>query len=354
MTIKKSIFALLTIGLLGACGEDALTNQIDFSTPYAIQDDPNDPIQHHCYEIYQKYGVSVYFNDTIQTTLEGTDHKGKPVYKYETLDLNWDFTSHDGKTVTYEYDYLTKQEDKEKAMRFVDSYLNRVSKSMRPFTIFLADTIRKVTSKETTKYVTISTFRVLGMAQLTKYSDEQIDSLSQAIVNNSVLSKVQLNAQVCARFWEISGKSNWYGLYWAADATGENLGITSEYFTGGYKSIKLAPNVIWDDEAYENSCTQNPNSPLNPSKGWTEETFNEVRAEIINAIGQFGFICGTDYPLSHLKAPSQSEDLKFFINAMLELTEAEFKARYGESASVMKKYNILKEYITNTLQVELK
>lgn len=39
---------------VSSCGkEDVLENKIDFSSDYEIKDDPNDPIQHHKYLIYQ-------------------------------------------------------------------------------------------------------------------------------------------------------------------------------------------------------------------------------------------------------------------------------------------------------------
>lgn len=46
---------------VSSCGkEDVLENKIDFSSDYKIKDDPNDPIQHHKYLIYQKYGIPVF------------------------------------------------------------------------------------------------------------------------------------------------------------------------------------------------------------------------------------------------------------------------------------------------------
>lgn len=358
--MKKILYALAICGLLVGCGEDELTNSIDFSSPYVITDNPSDPIQHRCYEIYQKYGVSVFFNDTIQTTLTGSDHKGNPIYQYETLDLNWDFTSHDGRTVTYKYDYLTRQEDKENALRFVDSYLSVASKSMRPFSILLTDTIRKVTSSEVNvKNVYLSNFRLLAMARLRSYTDTQIDSLSHAIIRNTVTEKIKLNTTLTARFWEISSKSNWYGLTWIGS---EGLGVTSEYFQDGNKNPGLSPNHIWDDDAYENSCESYQLSKYNVQYGgWTEEKFEAAREEIISTIGQFGFISGADdvtsgsttAAMGHLKSPSKSEDLNFYIETILELSESEFKARYGGSSLVMKKYNILATYITETLEIDL-
>ncbi len=357
MKTAKLIICLLASGMLAACGEDALDNSLDFSSPYVIQDDSNDPIQHHCYEIYQKYKVSVYFNDTIQTVSNGTDHKGNPIYKYETLDLNWDFSSHDGRTIKYTYDYLTTTEQKEKAMRFVDSYLGMASKPLRPFTILLTDTIRRAdTNGESVSTVYKSSFRLLAMARLTNYSDEQIDSLSSSIINNSVSEKIKLNTTLTARFWEVSGKKNWYNQEWTAS---DGLNITScAYLTT--RNANFCPNHFWEEGAYE--LSKKGVRPGTVYWNWSEEQFTAARAEVTNVIGQYGFICGQaditqgdlTSPYGHVKSPTRDDDLKFYIKCILGMSETEFKTRYGGSTLVMKKYNMLVDYITNTLKIELK
>lgn len=54
-----------------------------------LQDDPDDPVKHRIYEIYETYGIPVYFNDTIGRIFLKTDVHGQPVYQYEKLDLAW-------------------------------------------------------------------------------------------------------------------------------------------------------------------------------------------------------------------------------------------------------------------------
>ena len=54
-----------------------------------------------------------------------------------------------------------------------------------------------------------------------------------------------------------------------------------------------------------------------------------------------------------MNTPSKDDDIQFFVTKMLDLGAAKFKERYGKSTLVMKKYDILAKYITETLQVEL-
>ena len=53
-------FCLLMI----ACSkESTLESRINLDELYVIQDDPDDPVKHRIYEIYETYGIPVYFND---------------------------------------------------------------------------------------------------------------------------------------------------------------------------------------------------------------------------------------------------------------------------------------------------
>lgn len=351
--MKKLVYCISLISLLLSCSEESLKNELDFSTPYEIQDDPGNPIQHRCYELYKDYGVCVFFKDTIQTKYIGTDRLGEPVYQYETLDLNWNFTSHSGKTVTYEFDYLEEDKEKEKALRFAESYLKQVSSSMRPFCIFLPKQIRQYVDNKETILERHSTFRVLAInaekSKLLESSDEEIDEMCLSIISETVLSKVKQNSELAARFYSISDKEGYYSKKWK-----EDLGYDSEYMS---QSMYLGPNLIFNEDAYTNSCSLNPSSILNPNNGWTLERFEEVRAEIIKKIGEFGFISGDSgiegVSLSHISSPNKENDLEFFVTAMLDLGESKFKERYGGSPLVMKKYTMLAEYIVNTLKVEL-
>ncbi|MEY8685995.1 hypothetical protein AB9N12_07580 [Bacteroides sp. AN502(2024)] len=353
--MKKLVYCISLISLLLSCSEESLENEIDFSTPYEIQDDPNDPIQHRCYELYRDYGVCVFFKDTIQANYIGTDRLGNPVYRYETLDLNWDFTSHNGKTVTYKFDYLEEDEEKEKALRFADSYLKQASPSMRPFCIFLPKQIRQYVDDKITTPERHSTFRVLAInaeeSKLLESSDEEINEMCLSIISETVLSRVKQNSDLTARFYSISDKEGYYGKYWK-----EDLGYDLPY-AAEPEGANFGPNSIFNEDAFTKSCSPNPYSILYPGNGWTLEKFEETRVGIIKKIGEFGFISGESdaggIPMSHMKSPKQADDLEFFVTTMLDLGESKFKERYGGSPLVMKKYTMLAEYIINTLKVEL-
>ena len=112
MKLRHFIYSICLAGLsLTACQkEDALENTLDVTSPYALDYLANsqDEIDQRRYEIYQTYGVPVFLHDVITEEIVGTDYKGDPIYKRETLDISWEFYS-DANT-PYVFDYLQTAE----------------------------------------------------------------------------------------------------------------------------------------------------------------------------------------------------------------------------------------------------
>ena len=77
--------------LFFACkSEESITPAVTFERDFAVVDNAADPVQHARYEIYKKYGVPVYFNDTVAVH-GGTAPADSASRRYETVDLNWTF-----------------------------------------------------------------------------------------------------------------------------------------------------------------------------------------------------------------------------------------------------------------------
>lgn len=329
---------------LCSCSDDSetLKNEIDFSTPYAIVDDPNDPIQHHRYEIYKEHEVSVYFNDTISRTEIGKDYDGNMMYRYETLDLNWQFSSNNHDAVSYRFVYLTKPEEQEKALRFVDIFIEQSSEKMRPFTIFLTDSIvsTNIAGKYEERPQYMTSFRTLAVSQLQDLSDEEMKSLVSEILRNMLQAKITENKTLVDRFGSVSSTDNYYNRSWVNSGSNEGLGCNAEYFGKWW----LSPNKFFDEEEIEYI--------LNTSH-WTYEEFEAIRAEMVSEMGQFGFICGNKYAGANSSPSDVDEDLESYINIILEIGKEEFINRYGGSALVMEKYQLLVDFIEGDLGVEL-
>lgn len=329
------IIVVFILAVFTACaGESALTSSIDFSSPYVIKDDPGNPVQHRCYELYEKYGVAIFFNDTIDKHLVRNDYYGNPVYRYETLDMNWNFTSHTAGDVTYKYDYLTKPEDQQKALDYIEAYLSLVSKSMRPFCIFATDTVTIKNSKTTEKPEYTLNFRTLVLAQMRDIKPEDVTERSKSMIYDMVYSRVKADSKTVARFGEISGTPGYYSKKWK-----EELGCKSTYIGNRF----MAPGKLFNE-----SDIQIAMQYLN----LTRDQFEQARADVLKDIGQFGFISGSRWSDIVWSPETQDDDLKNFVDAMLEVGSKEFLTRYGMSPLVVEKYDVLYDYIANTLGVE--
>ncbi len=343
-------FCLLSV-LWTACSDtETLENKIDFSSPYVISDDPNDPVQHHRYQIYQQYGVPVFFNDTISKTYTGTDYDGEPIYHYETLDLNWSFSSHNKKNVTYIVDYCTDPELQLKALEFVDAFLARASKPMRPFSIFLPNSLG---IKENDKNIIESPeywsgFRTLVIPNVQNVEQENIPAFSTKILLSMVKDKTMKASDIVERFGEVSDKNKYYDKPWVNDGSNGGLGCQwGVVHVGTY----WKPSKLYEEDICQRYIWYYWDTHVQ-----TEEEFETERATIFQQIGTFGFICGQLADrgmLEHLRSPQKiTEDMEYYLDVMLEIGSEKFIERYGSSPLVLKKYTILANYINNVLCIE--
>lgn len=340
-----------------ACGnEDELTNRVDFSSPYVIEDNPNDPIQHRRYLIYKEYGVPVFFQDTISETLLGYGHDGNPIYRYETLDLNWSFSGHDNGKVEYEMDYLTESELQETALDFAEEFLRNISRPMRPFSIFLPGNLTvKKTGKAPETPDFWSGFRTLVIPNVQEKTEEEIPDFSLQIIRSMVKGKVKGNSELVALFGESATKGQWYDKPWELKDNNGGLGCDWGPRNGAVTVWK--PRDLYLPTITNSFGTYN-RIDYYIMMGYVsnEEEFYEVRARVYQQIGRFGFICGgeSDGFGDQLYSPKSLDvDIDYYLDKILELGGEEFLNRYGASSLVAQKYTILSDYIENVLGVEL-
>lgn len=350
----KRIFSplalLLALPLFVACNsEDSLTPHIDFTSPYIIQDNPGDPIQHEVYAVYEKFGVPVYFNDTIVTRVTGKDLRGNDVLTTETIDLNWNFQSYDNSSVKYSFKYIHSDEDKYSALQFAKEYLSMASEKMRPFCILLVDTLYINRGGAMQKPEYYNNFRTLVTAQTLGLDEEARHTRATNILRDQVLSRVALNTELVERFGAVSSRDKFYGRPWVNDGVNGGLGCVWQVEHAG---TFWKPQDLWEEGAADEYISYDYYTNVS-----TIEEFEEERASIFSQIGKYGFICGdTDYnnQMAHLKSPANvSQDLNYYVTTMLAIGQSTFMARYGAATLVKKKYDILANYITEELGIDL-
>lgn len=339
-----TIFAILLIGTSCSQKEEPLENKIDFSSPYALADNPLDSIAHHRYEIYKKYGVSVFFNDTVSRKFTGMSHYGDSLFLYETLDLNWSFSSHNKNSVQYFVTYNTDPSAQETALKFVDEFLATASEPLRPFSIFLPKTL-KITQEgkadESPEFW--NGFRTLVITKTETLKQEQIKDFTTNILRSIVVENVLKNEKVVSDFGQVSSENKYYGKDWYSDL---KCTFDKAEPNGGWL---WRPNRLWDPTWIANTIRNAWKSGIED-----EEMYAAYRELVVREIGQFGFISGdVKYQLDHVSSPyNVTEDLTYYVTCMLQIGSEEFIKRYGMSPLVVKKYNILRNYIENVLKIE--
>lgn len=330
--MKKLIY-FLSIFLMLACSKEELDDPVLYENLYTIQDDPSDPVKHRIYEIYEKYGAPVYFNDTIGKYYVKDDIYGNPYYRYEKIDLNWHFYSDDSKVASYQIYYQTEPDHQMKSLDFIENLLSDLSKPIQPYAFFVADSITFVKKGSGTGHVrALVQFRSVTLAGLHTATEEDKTELSDEITRSLISMKISRFTGRLFEFYSVS-KSAWFQKEW------KELGVTWTGTWGPSIFDEWAKKYLMTGTIYD--------AP------WTEEQVEAKRDEIRSAIGPFGFVGGGARGGDIYSPENNARDLSLYMAEILSCDRAEFTRRWGSYPLVMKKYEILYNLLKEELDYEL-
>lgn len=363
MKWKKYIYCACLAVMAASCAEeDALESVVDFSTPYVLEPS-DDPVDARRYELFQTYGVPVFFEDTLTVTEIGKGYDGEPIYRYETLDIDWKFTNKDNGN--YKFGYIVGEEAQLRALDYVEIYLRKASKPMRPFSIFVANNIRN--GSEAPDFV--EGMRTLFISlERGGFNEKMMENLSTEIITTMVLDKVKQNKDLVTQFEYVSDVNNYYGMWWSDDLGVSyspalsailnsnrfgTLRLENAYDEANLSSIANHYMLYYIEIGYGSYMGLDA-ATCEALKGFygNINKVYEIRDELVAAAAEFGFICG-DASYSHFRSPDEENDLETFVKTILDLGSEGFTARYGQFPLVMQKYNILMNYITGTLELDI-
>ena len=387
MKLRHFIYSICLAGVsLTACQkEDALENTLDITSPYVLDYLANsqDEIDQRRYEIYQTYGVPVFLNDVVTEEIVGTDYKGDPIYKRETLDISWEFYS-DANT-PYSFTYLqtvdfgemteekiaAKKEqelaDAHIALNYVETYLSMAG-ATKPFSIML---LKKLSYNGQTKEFH-QRFRTLYISNASSYPEAaQMRAKSGEIINASVLPMVQLDEAFMDEFEAISNENHYYGKRWQADL-GETFSSDMTTFVGSPCYFKLSyafdeskltslsknstmyTSIYYDQNGWGAYIPMYGLPPLDFCKKYYNnvDAIKELALELVAIAAKYGFI-GGGWSNDHIYAPDVTKDVETYVLQALKLGAGGFEKRYGAYPMVMQKFNLIEDYIENVLGVSL-
>lgn len=328
------LFALL---LVGCAKEEQLEPKVNFENPYVILDDPNDPVTHKRYELYQKYGVPVFFSDTIARVYINNDVLGNPVYGWEKIDLNWSFNA--VSNFQYTFEYIGDTTEMLRSLNNVDTYLNATAPSLRPFSVLL-----------------VKSFEANGNSNVMKITDANLNNQPAKIVNcvNGFRSLVigQVQEEYSNGFWNRFSKELLRVQIKRA--------ITTENYSQKLSKFKAVSMISWYDK-YWNLSNNNlgVDKSFNGSRWRLFDPFKTYSAAdeqhflgIRKVFGRFGFIGHSSF-FGWSVSPTMEDDVNLYVDALLNYNNEKFMELWNHSSLVMEKHDIIYDIIENDMKVPL-
>lgn len=350
-TMRNLCLFLVMLLMLGGCrNEGELFPQLDLENLYKIEDNFSDSVSKKVYEIYEQYGVTVVFNDTIGKVFVKTDIYGDSVFTYETVDPAWSFTGYS--ETDYSYSYMEDPDSRLKMLRVVQQFLDGCSKTLYPQVILLLDSYTTTTSNgQVTNYENgnfLVTYRSLLLCA--SADNTVLESLPESIMRTFIIQRINDYASELALYHRVSkdyiGKS-WEAIgavnlkepitYWENDPWAGEFERTITTFIEGplYNSASCLQDDWWGFRDYDVELV---------------EIFRKAVRELI---GTYGFVSQSEEGAANCPPADEEEDLKLFVREMLRYSREEFEALWGEQPLVMQKYEILYELLENELGVKL-
>ena len=384
--MKKSIYILLLAVLACSCREDdILDSQVRLDNLYTITDDPNDPVKHRIYGIYEKYGVPVYFNDTIGQVQMSTDVHGNPYYRYETLDLGWDFNKYE--KLTYRFDYITDPERQYEMLDAVEYYLENTTKPLWPHSFFIAEHMETV-SRDGQNIVTPVksnykiNFRVISLMPGNWPEEAVAENIMDDLKRTYVSNKVTLFKEELEEFGNYS--KEYYSIRYENlleqhtevkfipfGPGGFSISIYSRgvSFANGTDLTVLGTFAAEDGEGNEEQCTRCPSvnallriyygtyvgRGLDPS--YTEDELEMILPVSRYVLGTFGFLSSqeraTQGSMLSYSPKDSKDDMLGYLGVILKTPADEFRQTWGSYPLVMYKFEILYRLLTEKIGLDL-
>ena len=315
--MTKIVIALL-LGwciFLGCEDENIVSEPSYYENFWEIKDNPNDPVQHRAFEIYQQYGVPVFLNDTIGKIFVKVDIHGDSVFRYETIDLNWNFSSESYNT-PYTHTYIKETDKCLVALELAAKYLETIPAGIYPFSMLLTEkTVRPSMSGDVTSISSGIFFRTLLLSDVLKQNtDAKVKKYINKIMIDVILNKMDDNA--VNNFSKVSASKH-YDVKW--EKLEPNL------------PDNFDPDILTDSNALE-----------------------EDKKAVRDVLGKYGFVSNyeqldfdDDWELVYFDCtpPYPDIDLQGYINEIVSVTPEEFKRRWGNYPLVMQKYELIRDYV---------
>ena len=278
----------------------------------------DDPLEGLIYDVYTSYHVPVFYNDTIGREKK-VDRFGQESVSYEILDPNYTIES----VMAGVKDVLSEEREKWKAAveLLLDGALERLPEAVQPKCFLLVDSVylRGVGSVSwNINWIPGAMYRgagctVIGVDTLGKMSEDEKLALTYDIIGEEFGAYLRYNyADTLNAFYRYSNNS-------VSTGSAYNVRVSN------YDS-EAAGEAYWKEFGFLN-CSHGSFSYWD-----LPEDFPEVMPDFYSYM-----------------TPSEQEDVRDFVIAVLTMTDEEFEAENGEYSVVMSKYEVLKDIVRSLM-----
>lgn len=270
-----------------ACNkEDILSPSNVNDNPFIISPDAKDPESVLRRKFYENNGIHLLFNDTLRHEQTGRYADGTPYWHTEIVDIAYSITSYSESP--YTFGYIKEQTTQKASVDLVEQYvLPHLGNGLRPYSFFLTTQISYVEEGEVMYldyYAGLRCF-VVNVEEALQMDDAGKKSFSKNIFQDLIKTKInRLEDSKLAAFYT----------------------FCSQYYGKRYSNFDI------------------PNNP---------------DLEIMYPLGFLDR--GSSYFVS------RTTDKANYIDAILNMSEQEFKQQYARYPILLQKYNIMKELINN-------
>ena len=321
----RLLIIVFSLFVLISCNKEAqIVPSLEFDNVYEIKSDTDDPVKMRVYDIYKKYKIPVFFNDTIGQVFVMNDVKGNPIYHTERVNLEWSFFGYE--KTHYDYTYMSTNQEKLDALDIIEEFLTKSNAALHPFSSLVVKSAR-IMEQEVQRSQIVNGNYLIGFRSILmsgNWSAATKLALPESMKRDMVLNKINNYPSDVAEFGAVS-TALWYGRK-------------------SWNSLDNSIPTTWQDA-----------NALVPTwsgiSRYTAAELDQMRANARPVIGRFGFVRGAAG--INLTPSNATEDLGFFVVEMLKYPHEEFLQLWGHSPLVIKKYNILKNLIENKMNVKL-
>lgn len=304
MMKKIILYCLATVLFFGCKKEEDLTpSGLDLNW-FILQDSQN-PIDHHLYQIFEKYRLPIFYNDTIGST-DRIDNQGAKMKYYERLQVFYFPGNSKPTNSTHNYTKIIKED-----ISKIDPVITFLEKEVIPVfhnkffvqSLFLVTDL--VSPSGDNAFKGLNTLTIGKALLFNTMTDAEKKSFKGAIIG------VLTSGDIISKNTEWL-ETNFYNLTYKVNPARNKQDFYSGVFT--YSLMRL-----YDDMAYI--------PPLMEMK-----------------LGDFGFI--TALKKSTIEGiatvPTKNLDVSSYIEALFAYTTEEIEEKYGQFPVVMGKFDVMR------------